>query len=182
MNLIQALEELEDSDELHIGRVLILLNAFAGRDGSKPLGGLTKLAKLDFLLRYPVYLERALREEGARAEQVHTTEAERVSVESSMVRFRYGPWDARHRRILNLLVGKGLVSIEMEGTKVEIYLTSKGLEIAKELASQGPYSDIALRSRLLKRHFDYSGSYLMNFVYRTFPEIENLSLGQEIPP
>jgi hypothetical protein len=52
---------LEGDDSLHLGRLLVLLEAFGGRRGDQPIEGLTKLAKLDFLLRYPVYLERAWR-------------------------------------------------------------------------------------------------------------------------
>ena len=53
MNLYELLSQIEDSDELHEARLLILLNAFSGKDGQGSVDGLTQLAKLDFLLRYP---------------------------------------------------------------------------------------------------------------------------------
>ena len=40
------------------GRLLLLIDAFTG--ATRSLEGRTKLAKLDFLLRYPNYLRRAL--------------------------------------------------------------------------------------------------------------------------
>lgn len=60
MNLFLILADLEENDNLHLARLLVLLKAFSGRDGTKTIDGLTKLAKLDFFLRYPTYLERAL--------------------------------------------------------------------------------------------------------------------------
>src|SRR5215472_17016105 len=50
---------LEGDDSLHLGRLLVLLGVFGGRS-DRPIEGLTKLGNLDFLLRYPVYLERGL--------------------------------------------------------------------------------------------------------------------------
>ncbi|WP_204368401.1 hypothetical protein [Neosynechococcus sphagnicola] len=50
MNLFYTLADLEENDELHEGRLLVLLGIFAGRNGSKTINGLTKLAKLDFFV------------------------------------------------------------------------------------------------------------------------------------
>ena len=66
--------------------------------------GLTKLAKLDFLLRYPVMLERAVVAKGHSTRDVHLKDHERLSVESQMV--RDSPWDHRYRELLNILIGK----------------------------------------------------------------------------
>ena len=48
-----------DSRDYHIGRLLVLLRHFAPPD-KRPMQGLTKLAKLDFLLRYPSFTDRLL--------------------------------------------------------------------------------------------------------------------------
>src|ERR1041384_107883 len=99
MDLVRTCAELERNDDLHLARLLILLNVFAGRDGTHTVEGLTKLAKLDFLLRYPAYLERAVKarlegqEDERTVERVSVADFERRSIESRMVRFRYGPWD-----------------------------------------------------------------------------------------
>ena len=58
--LPEIVNYLEADDALHLGRLLVLIDTFGGRSGDKQIEGLTKLAKLDFLLRYPDYLERAL--------------------------------------------------------------------------------------------------------------------------
>ena len=54
---------LDQKDDLHLARLLILVDAFEEAD--KPaIEGITKLAKLDFLLRYPTYFERAVLKRG----------------------------------------------------------------------------------------------------------------------
>lgn len=181
MNLYEVLSQLEDNDDLHEARLLLLMQAFAGADGHGTVDGLTKLAKLDFLLRYPTYLERALsRRPKGKPEEADVKDHERQSVESSMVRFKYGPWDHRYRRFLNLLVAKGLATVTMEGRTVRIGLTEQGLNAAQSLASDEANEDTTKRARLLKRYFDLTATNLMNFIYETFPEIGTLRLGTEI--
>lgn len=180
MTLFSTLAKLEDNDALHMGRLLVLLGTFAGRDGNGTIEGLTKLAKLDFLLRYPVFLERALEARQATPDGVSVEEHERKSVESRMVRFRYGPWDFRYRRLMNLMVAKGLAQINIEGRTIHIGLTPKGVELAKHLSKEEAFQDLVSRARLLKRHFDLTGTNLMKFVYKTFPEIATLRFGEKI--
>jgi hypothetical protein len=149
---------------------------------------LLKLAKLDFLLRYPLYLERALEARKAThpseaikpKEEAAVQEHERQSVESAMVRFRYGPWDFRYRRFLNLLIGLGLATVDPRGRTFHIGLTEAGIEKARELADREENKDLVSRSRVIKRHFDIGGTSLKDFVYVTFPEIVSLRLGEEI--
>lgn len=180
MNLLSILAGLENDDDLHIGRILILLGAFGGKDGSGKIKGLTKLAKLDFLLRYPVYLERSLQAKNRSTKNLEILDHERMSVESSMVRYKYGPWDFRYRRFLNLMAAKGLVKIGIEGRAVTIRLTSKGLEIAHSFSQRDAFHDTSQRAKILKSYFDISGTNLMRFIYNTFPEISSLRLGEEI--
>ncbi len=82
MDLMEAMADLELSDDLHEARLLVLLRAFAGETGAEKIEGLTKLAKLDFLLRYPVFLERALKKRGASTRAVELQPHEEMSVES----------------------------------------------------------------------------------------------------
>lgn len=181
MSMFATTATLERRDELHMARLLLLLRAFAGQDGTGSIQGLTKLAKLDFLLRYPTYLEKALEARGYKAAGAEVQEHERRSIESGMVRYRYGPWDFRYRRFANLLVGKGLAEVRVHGKSVNLSLTPTGLEAAALLASGEEFQDIARRARHLHTHFNYRGSWLKNFVYSTFPEVVSLRLGEEIP-
>lgn len=174
MDFVEAVANLDQAPQLHAARLLLLLDAFAEDDHGGAIEGLTKLAKLDFLLRYPVMLERALEAKGRSIREVHLEVHERYSVESEMVRYRFGPWDHRYRGFINLLVAKGLASISVEGRKVVIAATEAGRERARQLSSDDLFIPYAQRARLLKRHFDLTATNLMRFIYETFPELVSL--------
>ena len=106
MDLLEAISALESSNSLHEARILLLINAFAGENGDGQIEGLTKLAKLDFLLRYPTYLERALVKKGRSTKAVDLKPHEELSVESKMVRYRFGPWDHRYPNSPESTVGE----------------------------------------------------------------------------
>jgi len=164
LELVRALAKTELDDHLHMARLLMLLDAHSGKS-NKPIEGVTKLAKLDFLLRYPNCLERALVAKDKSTELAHIQEFERTTIESKMVRFRYGPWDHRYRRWIALLVGKGLLRAGVEGRTVKLWLTDAG---------HG-------RAKLVARTFgSMTGSALKDFVYATFPEITNMRWGDPI--
>ncbi|MFN9631222.1 MAG: ABC-three component system middle component 4 [Cyanobacteriota bacterium] len=180
MDLVKAISELDAEPDLHAARLLILISAFSSTDQGT-VEGLTKLAKLDFLLRYPVMLERALVAKNRPTRDVRLEDYERLSVESQMVRYRYGPWDHRYREFLNILIGKGLVTVRAEGRRIVISLTDRGKDLAIELSDNPAFQDYARRSTLLKRHFDIMGTSLMKFIYDTFPEVISLRSNEKIP-
>jgi hypothetical protein len=180
MPLFEATIAIETSDAFHMSRLLLLIDAFSGQDQTGAVQGITKLAKLDFLLRYPANLERALTARGVNAESAAVKEYERHNVESSMIRFRYGPWDFRYRRFLNLLVAKGLIHLHVSGRTVHVSATIQGHRVASEFSHAEEYADLISRVRLLKTHCDLGGTNLMKFIYRTFPELANLRYGAKI--
>ena len=163
-----------------MSRLLLLIDVFATPSGDGSIEGLTKLAKLDFLLRYPANLERALSARGAKAAEAQVLDFERNSVEASMVRYKYGPWDFRYRRFINLLVAKGLVHVYLRGRTVHLGITPAGRESARNLAADEIFATLHERSTLLKRHLDLGATALMQFIYRTFPELINLAYGETI--
>jgi hypothetical protein len=177
MSLFAIASRIESSDEFHMSRLLVLIDAFSGTSRTEAVEGITKLAKLDFLLRYPSNLERALEARRTNPRAAGVKEYERDSIESAMVRYKYGPWDFRYRRFLNILVGKGLVHIYVKGRTVHISVTEKGRSTASRLSHQPEFTPIIERAALLKTHFDLTATYLMKFVYDVFPEIGTLSLG-----
>lgn len=181
MDIVEAVANLDGSPELHTARLLLLLNAFAGDDGNGAVEGLTKLAKLDFLLRYPVMLDRALKAKGRPVRDVRLEDHERQSVESEMVRYRFGPWDHRYREFLNILIAKGLAAVNVEGRTVVITLTDQGRSVARRFAEDPMFEPYTRRSTLLKRHFDMTATNLMRFIYETFPEVVTLRSNEVIP-
>lgn len=179
-NLAKALAATERDDNLHIARLLLLLDAHSGKT-SKPMEGLTKLAKLDFLLRYPNCLERALKAINKKEEEAHVKEFERTTIEAKMVRFRYGPWDHRYRRWVALMVAKGFVDVRPEGRTVNIWLTPDGRNIATTLTKTESYQDLMERANVVAKRFgSKSGTAIMKFVYETFPELTNMKWGEKI--
>ena len=182
LELVQALARTELDDNLHMARLLMLLGASTSRDGAaKPMDGVTKLAKLDFLLRYPNCLERALKANNKPTAPARVQEFERTTIESKMVRFRYGPWDHRYRRWIALLVSRGLLHAWVEGRTVKIQLTKSGQQSAAQLSDDQDLHDLADRARLVVRSFgSMSGTALKDFVYATFPEITNMRWGDPI--
>lgn len=178
MTLFEILRSLETNEEIHLGRIIVLLNEFSGKNKGE-IEGLTKLAKLDFLLRYPVYLERALKTIN-KTFKWPIREYERVSVESKMVRFKYGPWDFRYRKFINILVGLGIVYVRLEGRSYNLGLTDKGIQVAQQIVSDQSFTDLAERAKTIRIHFDNTGTFLMKFIYKTFPEIGSLQYGDQI--
>lgn len=180
MSFFKALMALDEDDNIHTARLLLLLQAFAGRSGENKINGLTKLVKLDFLLRYPIYFSRALKKEGISPEEVKIKNYEKRSVESKMIRYHYGPWDPRYRRFINILVGKGLCEVDVRGRTIYFGLTKEGKKVAEKLSQCDEFQDFVSRSILLKKHFEKSGTALKNFIYETFPEIVSLNKGDII--
>lgn len=182
LGVLKAAARAENADGLHLMRLLVLLRCADKRGKThKPVEGITKLAKLDFLLRYPVYLERALVARGKSPDAVHLLPRERTTVETRMIRFRYGPWDGRYRRWLSLLSARGLVTLSLSGRKIEIGLTDAGRAVADDFSERPLFQDLAERGALVvKTVGEMSAMRLKNFVYEIVPEITGMKWGQEI--
>lgn len=178
--LVRALAYTEIDDNLHMARLLLLMTAIGGKS-IKPVDGITKLAKLDFLLRYPTCLERALKTVGQSTKTAMVRDLERTTIEARMVRFRYGPWDPLYRRWLALLVAKRLAHLSAHGRTVILHATDLGRAAANVLAEQSELGDLAERARLVASNFGpYSGKALSAFFHQTFPEIESMKWGEQI--
>jgi hypothetical protein len=166
------------SDELvefHAARLLLLLKLCGGRKGQ--IDGLTKLAKLDFFVRYPTFFARACTERGVSAPDVEPV------VESSMVRHHYGPWDHRYYHVLAYLEGKALVQVTRDGIRpFRFQLTEQGVHTAEQLASADSFQELV---ELMRRVFAVlgkdSGTALKDLIYRLFDrEVAARKLGEVI--
>jgi hypothetical protein len=181
LRVVRAVGTAERSDALHLGRLLILLRAAGGQEGTRPVAGITKLAKMDFLLRYPNGLARVLRATGRDAASADIKPHERDSIETKMVRFRYGPWDARYRRWIGLLVARGLGSTYVSGRTVYVRLTDRGREIADQLGELEDFGDLRRRGQLVTKVVgQMSATRLKDFIYEQFPELLDMQWGVEI--
>ncbi len=149
-------------------RLLILIDAFSNqRDG---LQGRTKLAKLDFLLRYPAFLKRALE-----VKNVSTNDDEQFvasnPIEQRMVRYRFGPWDPSYFALLGSLIGRGLIDVVPYNRGLGYKTSERGATLAATMRSDPSWQQTDASTRLLRRHFNQAGSTLKDFVYKTFPEV-----------
>jgi hypothetical protein len=164
-------------------RILILINQFSGK--TKCLEGRTKLAKLDFFLRYPGYLKRALKVRSSEkkisdSDLIIPDSIEDKNIEHRMVRFRYGPWDPAYYGILGRLIGKDLIEPTSISRGIGFRTTEKGQMVANSLSKEIDWKEISNRSKLLRKHFDLSGSFLKDFVYKHFPEVTQAKWGEEL--
>ncbi|GBE39843.1 hypothetical protein BMS3Bbin08_02475 [bacterium BMS3Bbin08] len=158
-------------------RLLLLISAFS--KGDKCLEGRTKLAKLDFLLRYPSFLCRALEIRGA-GKYVLSKIVYEEDIETKMVRYRYGPWDPAYYALLGRLIGKRLITpIPFKGG-IGFKVTNKGLLIAGELSESLGWAEVAERIKMLKSKFDVTGTTLTKFIYNNFPEVVSASWGEKL--
>lgn len=154
----------------HIARILLLLHAFTPRGGA--FKGLTKLAKLDFLLRYPAFLARLMEIDGVQwPEGLEPTTSESLAVESRMIRYKYGPWDDRYYPIIGALVGTNLVTKSANGGILSLRLTKNGRGVARRLSQDPAWRTVARRARLLHDNFNMSGNALKERIYRELPDV-----------
>lgn len=159
-------------------RLLLLIDEFS--KGAASLEGRTKLAKLDFFLRYPVYLKRALEIRQA-TEKVEVERDEESNIETRMIRYRYGPWDPAYFSVLGRLVGKGLIIAVPTSRGIGYKTTQRGKDLAQAIKADDEW-DPALASRLalLRKYLNLSGTNLKKFVYENFPEVAGSSWGDKL--
>ena len=155
---------------------MILIEAFSRR--SSVIEGRTKLAKLDFFLRYPVYFERAL--QIRRPHLLVSYDLREPDIESRMVRYRYGPWDPAYFALLGRLIGKGLVQPAPFSRGIGYRATDSGRAFASALRAEPIWIETAERADMLRRHFNLSGTTLTKFVYEHFPDVTRAFWGQPL--
>jgi hypothetical protein len=147
------------------------------------IDGLTKMAKLDFFVRYPEFFEAARSAIGPEAAGSGKDSAESdLAVESAMVRHHYGPWDKRYYHVLAHLEAKRLITVAKEGNAYRLKLTDLGKECAKTLAGRPSFEPLVAQMRDVKKTFGTkSGSYLKDLIYRLFDqEVRQRRMGQVI--
>lgn len=178
--LIKSSSETELNDDFHLPRILILLGEADSR-AQKTIEGIMKLAKLDFLLRYPNCLERVLLKQEKKTQKLNIQPYERTSIESKMIRFKYGPWDTRYRRWIGIMAARGLAITYKQGVTVHVGLTDKGREISATLALLPEFADYKTRSKLIFSSVgSLSATKLKELIYQVFPEILDMKWGNEI--
>ncbi len=174
--------ELDGSYDIHLARILILTSLLSG-EKHKIIKGITKLVKLDFLLRYPTALEHALEHTQSSTGNLLIKSHERNSVESKMVRFRYGPWDYRYYEYLAILESQGLVMVRASNKTVEISITEKGNDVVNKLHNFKELKDFETRGNIINSQFgSLSATKLKEMMYEIVPELHEMKFGEAINP
>jgi hypothetical protein len=174
----------EDIDEFHVTRLLLVIE-HCGTGARPTLEGRTKLAKLDFFVRYPAFLESAVSTFLAMGQDVPEFSAGPEGVEASMVRYRYGPWDHRYYDLIALMAGRGLILVRPRASGTEAYtLTEEGRRLVRILHAEPAFAPIVRRCEIVSTVFgSMTGTALKEFVYSTFQaEVGALDLNDEIAP
>ncbi len=142
---------------------LLLLFQICGIKGQ--IDGLTKMAKLDFFVRYPAFFRRVV---------LHLEKSTSVTtgeVDSEMVRHHYGPWDKRYYSVLPFLESRRLIKVSKELNTYVFSLTDLGLNVAKRLEKLVEFGEQVSRMREVKRLLaSKNGSALKQLVYEVFEE------------
>ena len=181
LDFFELVSSLDKNEDIHLARILVLLGSFQREDGAA-IVGITKLAKLVFLLRYPSCFETAMLARNVSSKNLRIAEFEHATIESSMVRYRYGPWDHRYRRFLNVLAARSLVTLVVEGRTILIDLTHSGIAIAKQFSESDEFEDVHYRAGMLRKHLDLGATRLMEFIYDELPELNDMQLNEKIGP
>jgi hypothetical protein len=155
----------------HQVRVLLLVDAVSTAPGhAKKLDGLTKLAKLDFLVRYPAFAPVVLENLDGTDARLHLTDSEAdapTDDEAPMMRYKYGPWDDKYYAVIGALIGRGLLKYA-RGRKGSVALapTSLGHELARTMSSSGEWSEISDRcSAIADASSGLTGNALKELIY-----------------
>jgi hypothetical protein len=170
----------DDITELHAARLLLLLS-ICGKDNS--IEGLTKLAKLDFFLRYPKFFERVQAREPNTALTAAANALGQSKTESPMVRYKYGPWDNRYYQLLAYLESRNLITIDKLNTKTYRFtLTALGDTTAQRLQTEIAFLHVVAHAREVSKLFrSVTGNKLKNLIYKEFTdEVSDRKLGEVI--
>ena len=166
----------EQVTEYHASRLLLLLYL---SNRNHRVDGLTKLAKLDFFVRYPDFFARAAEHLGHGGQRACTG-----SVDSAMVRYRYGPWDPRYYQVLGFLEGRALITVAKKKKAFVFTLTDEGGRLAKKLIQSDVFRELTAHITSVKTVLGgKTGDAIKRLVYELFDEeVARLPLGEAIRP
>jgi hypothetical protein len=139
----------DDDFDLHSYRILLLIFICGilkpGFFDNYTIYGRGKFSFYDFLIRYPFYLEKALRirnkENKIKDLEIKPYETEEAF--SPMIRYIRGPWDHKYPDILNYMVSKNLIHVHYSYINKSnkafcVTLTDLGFETAQKIQIEEP--------------------------------------------
>ena len=168
---------------LDVSRLLILFDSYSQRKNDEYIIGTTKVVKLDFFLRYPTVLEKALQAKKRVVKSINVKEFERNLVESTMIRYKFGPWDDRYWSILSTMESLGIIKISKINGVTSFKITETGKDIITQLKNFEIFDDYFKRSGIVNSNFgDLTAKGIAKKVYELRPELRTMKFGEEIKP
>ncbi|MCO5293475.1 MAG: hypothetical protein M9882_01020 [Homoserinimonas sp.] len=129
--------------DAHLARVLILLAALERSNQSTTVA---KVLYLDFLLRYPVLLEKIARAIGlATLEAISISAGETEAISSHTMRYKFNPDQRRYTVLLGALVGMRLVVATDDG----FHVTETGDTTLHILTSDASWASVPNRAEVV---------------------------------
>lgn len=180
--MTRSLEELEqlqwELDDLayHQARVLLLVSAVAAEPKhNRKLDGLTKLAKLDFFVRYPALAAEVL-DDLESDDRMHLRAEDLLNptaVKDPMTRYKYGPWDDRYYPVIGALVARGLLRYGSgQRGSVSLLPTSAGKKLASEISKEDVWQDVADRcAAISEASRGMTGNALKELIYERLADL-----------
>ena len=163
------------------GRVLLLILAFSGtEDRPRSLEGRIKLAKLDFLVRYPKYLKQILESRNAPQSAIAKVTVDEVVSQDRMIRYRYGPWDPSYYAVLGSLIGRALVEPIPFSRGIGYRATTRGRQLAESLTEEYAWAQVLQRAKVARTHLDLSGTTLKDLLYSQLPMMAEANWDTEL--
>lgn len=166
----------DDVIELHVVRVLLLCHIVGNNNR---IDGLTKFAKIDFLIRYPKYAKKF---RGILANQFQQDAINEDSNLSPMIKYHYGPWDPRYYHLFAHMNARALLDIYPDKKTLKLKLTDEGQSLAKALAQEAPFTDLVAHMREIRGSFGgLSGYRLRRLIYEHLEnELHSIDKGEKI--
>ena len=176
---VDEFDELQwELDDLayHQVRVLLLVAAVAAEPKhNRKLDGLTKLAKLDFFVRYPA-LATVVLGELEPDERMHLRVEDVLNptaVQDPMTRYKYGPWDDRYYPVIGALVSRGLLRYGTgQRGSVSLLPTDAGKKLATDIAGEDLWREVADRcAAVAEASAGMTGNALKELIYERLAEL-----------
>lgn len=167
---------------LDVSRLLILFDTYSQKRVGN-IVGITKVVKLDFFVRYPTVLEKALQSKKQIIRFIDVKTYERNLVESTMIRYKFGPWDERYWSILSTMESLDLIQISKIDGKINFKITQTGKNIVELLKDFNTFDDYFKRCQTVTTNFGgLSIKNLIKKIYKLRPELKTMKFGEEIKP
>lgn len=167
MRSIVELSIYADSNyDIEILRTLILLYAFKGRNNNGKIEGISRYANLDFLLRYPLTLHKALNILDIKNIELKILPYEAHTIEVSFIKDIYEPFGNNFRKIISILKSKSLIQIYVEKNKTFIGITNSGIDLVNSFQKENDaFKNTFLRANIIKKNLGlFSNKKIMEII------------------